>query len=104
MRSLINMSKVNMADLKRAGLSDCLRQFENISVHDIDLDKREPIEETLAKRSTFVLLLFLEFFLVLKKFRSQNRTKKRAKKTKTKKTTSNSAFMTMFLLAMTSPN
>jgi len=48
-RSLINMSKLNMADLKRAGLSDCLQEFENISVHDIDLDKREPIEETLAK-------------------------------------------------------
>jgi len=43
------MSKLNMADLKRAGLSDCLQEFENISVHDIDLDKREPIEETLAK-------------------------------------------------------
>merc|ERR1712037_917968 len=48
-RSLINMSKLNIEDLKRAGLSDCLQKFENISVQDIDLDVRVPIEETLAK-------------------------------------------------------
>jgi len=49
-RSLINMSKVNIDDLKRAGLSDCLQEFENISVADLDLDKRTPIAETLAQR------------------------------------------------------
>lgn len=48
-RSLINMSKVNIDDLKRAGLSDCLQAFENISVTDLDLDKRSPISETLAQ-------------------------------------------------------
>jgi hypothetical protein len=56
------MSKVNMADLKRAGLSDSLQEFENISVHDIDLDKREPIEETLAKRFFWFLFFFFDFF------------------------------------------
>ncbi len=44
------MSKVNIDDLKRAGLSDCLQAFENISVADLDLDKRSPISETLAQR------------------------------------------------------
>ena len=59
-RERTQMAKINVANLKREGMSDCLCEFDYISIKDLDLDHKDDIQEMIVKRYLFLIRKWLQ--------------------------------------------